>query len=267
MKRHLAACAAAALLLQLPAASAATGTVTHGNLTWTLLDLDPADGVAPSLRFLPPPAGPLDAARAYVSVFAGGALHEDNVVAAGDAALLAELDYRPAAYSSARVDGRANPATLALTLDTMATLEPNGASATVWLSGGALPFELSANTAVTFHSSVALRGERGDEPGISDVWLASGSLLVTLDGLAPAQSVFSDYVSVTLSPSPGDPVAVDTTRELTVDYSNRTASSMTGDVALQAIGTTAIAPVPEPGALPLALAGLAVLGWKARRRA
>jgi PEP-CTERM motif len=51
-----------------------------------------------------------------------------------------------------------------------------------------------------------------------------------------------------------------------VDYSNRTAASMTGDVALLAIGTTAIAPVPEPGMLPMALAGLAILGWRSRRR-
>jgi hypothetical protein len=267
MIRHFAACATAlSLQLLAGAAGAATGHITHGSLTWTLVDLDPADGIAPSLQFLPPPPGPLGAARAYVSAFAGGALHEDNAVAGGTDALQAQLDYRPAAYSSARVDSRADPATLALTLDTVATLEPNGASATAWLHGGALPFVLSANTGVTFHSEVLLRGERGTEPGIYDAWLASGTLTVTLDGLAPAQSVFSDYVSVTLSPSPGDPVAVDGTRVLTVDYSNRTAASMTGDVALQAIGTTAIAPVPEPGVLPMALAGLALVGWRLRRR-
>lgn len=264
MKRLIAACAALQLLAG--GASAATGHVTHGNLTWTLIDLDPTDGIAPSLQFLPPPAGPLGAARAYVSAFAGGALHEDTVVADDTDPLLAELDYRPAAYTHARVDGRADPATLSLSLDTNATLEPNGASATAWLHGGALPFVLSANTGVTFHSSVLLQGERGTEPGIYDAWLASGTLTVSFDGLAPAQSVFTDYVSVTLSPSPGDPVAVDFTRELTVDYSNRTASSMTGDVALLAIGTTAIAPVPEPGMLPMALAGLALMGWRLRRR-
>ncbi|WUR15179.1 PEP-CTERM sorting domain-containing protein [[Empedobacter] haloabium] len=268
MKRRSAACAAAALLLQSLAggAGAATGHVSHGNLTWTLVDLDPADGIAPSLRFLPPPAGPLGAARAYVSAFAAGVLHEDNVMATGSDPLLAELDYSPAAHTSARVDGRADPATLSLSLDTVATLEPNGASATAWLHGGTLPFVLSANTGVTFHSAVLLQGERGSEPGIYDAWLASGTLTVSLDGLAPGESVFTDYVAVTLSPSPGDPVAVDFTRELTVDYSNRTGASLTGDVALLAIGTTAIAPVPEPGMLPMALAGLALVGWTIRRR-
>ncbi|AVR96265.1 PEP-CTERM sorting domain-containing protein [Pseudoduganella armeniaca] len=264
MKRFLAACAALQLLAG--GAGAATGHITHDSLTWTLVDLDLADGIAPSLQFLPPPAGPLGAARAYVSAFAGGALHEDNVVAGGTDALLAELDYSPAAYTSVRVDGRADPATLSLSLDTVATLEPNGASATAWLHGGVLPFILSANTGVTFHSTVLLQGERGTEPGIYDAWLASGTLTVSLDGLAPGQSVFTDYVAVTLSPSPGDPVAVDFTRVLSVDYSNRTAASMTGDVALLAIGTTAIAPVPEPGGLPMALAGLALVGWRVRRR-
>lgn len=265
MKRTIAARAAASLLLGILAgvANAGTNHISQGGLTWTLVDLDLADGVAPSLQFLPPE---IDLARIYMSAFAGGTRYEHTALPHRGDPLVAELDYSPAARVAARIDGREDPATLVLSVDSMATLEPNGAGTTAWLSGGALPFVLSANTAVTFHSTVLLRGVRGDEPGIYDAWLASGTMTVTLDRPDPGQSVFTDYTTVALSPSPGDPLAIDTSRMLTVGYSNRTASSLAGDVTLTAVSLTTIAPVPEPGPLPLALAGLAVLGWAARRR-
>jgi len=271
---HISRRVTAALLLGCLAsagmADAAEGHVTHGRLSWTLIDLDTSDGIAPSLEFLPlpqSPTSPLGAARAYVWYVANGASDEANVPAADTFPLVASFNASPYAAVTGRIDGRTAPATELITLNTLATLGGgSGSQAFGWLQGDALQFVLSPNTEVRFQSAVRVQASIDVRWDVDEFYQATSSLLLDMDGTLPGGDV-TDFTTVTASPSPGDPYAIDVRRLLSVSFANRGPDSLSGDVAMRTVAVASSAqPVPEPATLPMTLAGLAVVGWAARRR-
>ena len=266
----LLAIAAVTLSTVLPQASAAEGHVTQQGLTWTLLDLDPADGIAPSLRFLPqlPPAEPGTGAIGLMNTVVDGEYHETFVYGVGTEPIVGSVDGSPLAAVAGRIDGRADPATHVLTLDLHANPGTNLSQTSAFgsMRSGPLPFILSANTAVTFQSTVHLAGQIDPDPRHIELTSVSATLSIALDALPPDTGWMGDAAFLFLGYQPGDPTSDELMRYLTVDYANRTAGDIAGSLELQAGAIGVASLVPEPGAVPLALAGLALLGLAARRR-
>lgn len=262
--------AVAALYTVLPTASAAEIHASQTSLTWTLLDLDPTDGIAPSLRFLPqlPPGEPGTGAVGLLNTFVDGVYREMVVPGAGTDPIVASLDSSPIAAVAGRIDGRADPATHVLTLDLQAAPGTGTGMTQAFgsMRSGPLPFILSANTAVTFQSIVHLAGQIDPDPSHIELATASATLGITLDGQPPDADWLGSAAFLFLGYHPDDPTSDELTRELTIDYANRTSGDIGGNIALEAGAIGVASLVPEPGALPLTLAGVAVLGWAARRR-
>jgi hypothetical protein len=269
MYSHRLACIAALIVCSLgsirTAIAAAEGYTTHDSFTWTLVDLDLTDGIAPALEFLPlPPSGtPYGPARASVSSYVNGISQQTGMMATGTAPLNVSFGTSPYSVIGGRIDGRDDPETLRITLDIRAQANSYQSVAFGWLESDNLEFVLSPNTEITFHS--VLRAHGGIDVGPAyDSFSTTGELHVYLYGIG---EVF-DRVVAGATPSPSDEPTFDVTRLLTVSYANHSTDSVSGNVMFSTVAEARAPalPVPEPGALPMAITGLAVVAWAARRR-
>lgn len=261
-----AALSAAAFLSAIPAtAPAAEAGASLGPITFILVDLDPADGIDPSMTFTGTSGSAVaPAATSYLAL--GDDVTETAVPTWTNPAPIEHAVERSTAQLSAMAQfsltGRASPtgAMLTAAAETQVLVAAPGLRAFSRIAGdtGETAFTLSANTAVLFSVpyDVSLSTEPPPgaaerlEAGAAEVWLR-----VTGLGDAYDEIRWLNHVP-------------DGTGFLEVAVENRGGFEQGGTFAYgTGLQLESITPVPEPGMLPMLGAGLALLAAAAGRRA
>ena len=252
----------------------ASASAEFGKIGFTLFDLDLSDGIAPSLGFKSDGAG---------ASFVAGSVQDYVDDAFPESQIHGLTAFDPVATSLATQHGRASA-----TVAGGSTLETSTAGATGWAARNAYfaassspiqlsLFTLTPMTLVRFDTELALTAETTiGTDGVLGVEYANSAASMSIQ-------VFSDdggeghYAFRQLSASftqvcdPGTGACVyegESKRSLTtfgLSFANQTSFEARGsfDMGLDVSGGTT---VPEPEAVMLMLAGLAVVGASARRR-
>lgn len=263
-------------------------TVTLGPLAVQLEDLDPLDGVAPSIVWLPGSAVSLAGMREYhglasivldgtsfisgTSSFGAATLSFDRVYSRGAASISGGDGVDPGSGTTLHANARALGAPAGGMTDVAAVAQtPN-------LLGWA-HFALSANTRVTFSGLASVYASVGGvyHPNFANTGGGATAQLSVVDHLITG-AVFDEdlvYVSLGTRAPPNDQEgdvpdfeAVSDARLLAVSFANATNDTMNGAfrATVEATGFSSITAVPEPGAVAMFGCGLAVLLAAARRR-
>ena len=278
MFRTLCIWVALATALALPASPSfaqAQGTASLGNLSFTLVDLDPNDGITPSLTW---PAWPYSSQNdpvgnggGVLELRSGGEYHWQQLYQPGPEPLELSLSPNPNIGASAALTQRETPETLEMTLAPYAMMQGGAEqNARIHFYSGMIPFTVSANTRVTFTLDVQASGSVSQQEGMLERFEAY-SLFYLIFGDS------SDFDSdlFTLSSGEGGAQEADYFHTLTITGENRSIGSMNGyakfygvSAALSMWDTSAIPPaIPEPATLPAYAAGLVVIAmWRRRRQ-
>ena len=255
-----------------------TGQVSHGNIGYTLFDLDPNDGIAPSLTFLPTPAaaedrtGNLSAQIAVQTPVAG--IGETRY--GGDLAPFSfALGVPGQAGFELSASGRGNAGAAQVGLAARARPPSEGATTFGhgWIQNDPIGFVLSPGTRVSFSSAGSYAAEiaGGDFDG---QFLSESRLLLFTSGadghLALAEH---DITGVDIRSRAGQGGAAQAGDfALGVDWYNWSAGQAEAYVGLNSYASihlqnaNPVPPVPEPGVLPMLAAGLAGLVLRSKRR-
>jgi len=259
MKPRVILAAAVAAVLAMPGAAraSATGQVTVDQFTYTLTDLDPNDGVTPSIVFLPAGSGSLWSGVSLGYNYnnaPGGA----NFPAVGTAPASGGLD-RPGMSLRGSVSGLGDPG--AISLSAFASVDQAGgasgdatADASAWL-GFILSPNTALNLAVADHFIASAVGYPNDS-----IDRLTAELTVRLRGQDGAfLGTFDDFVGVY-----GGEDGVDRVGQVVGTYANTGSASLSGTLQLDgnvwavAVGGP-VAPVPEPANIAMLAAGLPLL--------
>lgn len=272
MKSHtaLAAAMSAALLLASANASASGhGTVTLDHFSYTLTDLDPNDGIAPSITFLPMSGAPGDAAFVQLE-YAFGPSSEPVIKRSVGTEPISLEDTRSSTMAlGASASGLGSLATTSLSASLRADNDNYLGTLTSSAWSGTEAFVLSPHTELSLIATVHLDGAMAPN-AFSDFGLGAEirldptpNHLFTLEG---------DYGS---NASAG-PVSFDRIMHVVGAYANDNDTSLTGTLQLvvstradgfgyQGTGDGGIpSPVPEPAQAAMYAVGLGLL--LARRR-
>jgi len=277
MNKHVIALAAA-LAAATPALAASSATATLSNLQMTLIDLNPADGIAPSIAWsgnngsfvyvsgiavdaelsdyqsfgfgdpssFVPLSGSAQTALSQVSaaIQAAGSYSGTNLTATGSA-----LGARTAGQFSS-FDGTAYAPTGYFTLSpyTLVTFEGN-ATLTATTTVGMDAFGVESALARAYLSA----------NGLGAFGTGSQSTYDQLEGSA-AQSCDADFKCVGTTKTAAG--------HLAVTFVNLTNGNLSGTLSTVALvsGQSAVNAVPEPATYATLVAGLCLLGLVARRR-
>jgi hypothetical protein len=276
MQRHLlvtAGLALAASLATAPSWAAVSSSAQMGPLRLQLFDLDPSDGITPSLQFTnmgsntslytlattPTPyaydmqieigttpwqpgsiAALAGVAQASAAIEGSGSAADTRLWAAGGAG---NFD-SPYSFESARYSGSADAPLMGgvftLSANTFAVLSGVAAVA----ASGTATTVLEEYAAATVHIELAGLGGGGSGAQSAQDTLATG-------GYGSAQ-----------------PFSFSSSRLLSVSFLNLTTDDLSGTLSLTAnvSGYVYATPVPEPRSWALLLVGLTAVGWRARRR-
>jgi len=269
MQRQARATIAAAIVSLTAAvpAAASTATASMTDFHVELIDLDPSDGIAPSLTFQNLDGGLFIAAESgapgHVTTdthhggvpFGGGSSSSMN----GAASALASFVGDP------RVPGAGGQASASASTGVRGLY---GAS-TVQLGDGAMvvPFTLSADTRLVITADASASALSTFADPYADTW---ASVFLKLTDAAGTGSISTDGASAEqFAMIGGTPSAVTDSRQITISFENLTNGDL-GGLFFGSIDAYAAdlspAAVPEPGSLPLLAAGLGVLAWRLRRR-
>jgi hypothetical protein len=264
----LAAIAAAVVSLGAVPASASTATASMSDFHVELVDLDPNDGIAPSLTFQNVQGGPFIAAESGAPGNVLTDAHQGGLpFGAGSSA-----STRGAASALASFTGDPRAPGAGGTATASASTGAKGlyGAGTVQLGDGALyvPFTLSADTrlVITADASVSALSTFADPH--ADTW---ASVFLKLTDATGGGSVSTDSASAEqFAMIGGTPSASTDSRHITISFENLTGSDL-GGIFFGSIDAYAAdlppAAVPEPGGLPLLAAGVGLLAWRLRRRA
>lgn len=260
-------------IVHAPAALAGTtGQVVTGPLTFTLTDLDPNDGITPSLVFDPMPyivepwLGP---PRVTTSVWTDNDSVSERIEGGGTTLPLAsssELAGR--GWAQAEMGGREEAGTH--WMDVSAGVI--GASGSEWQQRhasatamtGIFYFEITPNTAVTFHLPVDLMASHQVVDGARISLDVHASLDLQIPGVP---GVWADsWLSRRNSRSN---FTLEQHDVVSITHDNTASATQWGLVIVQAGVTihsfTGVAPVPEPSGMAMLIAGLVVTGlWSFR---
>jgi hypothetical protein len=257
-----AAVAAAALFGACSAFAGSAAEVRFDVLTVTLVDLNPADGIVPTIGF----AG--GASRASAVLFQPFGVYDEDVGNGGsawgdvDVSVTLSLGHVEASLTGAGVDG--SGATVHVAGQAAEPGGPLGASvqyqAQVWApyqSAGA--FVLSPWTSVTFSVQANLSAIT-QSSGTSHDYAVAGAYLF-LNGTGDAATLECESLA-------GRQCSAGDVRQLSVSFANSAGTSVDGTFQAwaQAAGYSQAVGVPEPATPLLLLGGLGVLGSVARRR-
>lgn len=259
------------------ATSTASATVSLTNLTFTLIDLAPADGVAPSLQFLDPVGTPNTwDASLFVAAATPDAVifdsHQSPVLPSGVQSILApnQINLADDASQSAIVMTASSLLlTASMTMDaTTASTGLNryaeayiGPTANDW--GNVLRYRLGANTAVRVQGQYQLTAQTQTDESIA---YASASASLTLNATSSAaESSFSQNVYTSMLGFPA-------TQSGSIDFylGNRGSEIEDNFIYVNAFVNANLSgvttDVPEPTSVALMLAGLGVACAAARQR-
>lgn len=143
-------------------AQAASGNMTVGQLTYTLTDLDPSDGIPPSLEYKPmymPPPGEYNLANLTAYRYDGGNYPRVRLYPTGTDDLVGAFEDEGKLGWSGTMSGRESPATHMIELEVYAASDGSiSRSAFVQILSGNFPFTLSPKTAVTFSLEFTTNG-------------------------------------------------------------------------------------------------------------
>lgn len=257
--------AAVALLgYSMAAHASSSGMITVGKFSYTLVDLHPNDGIAPSLQFLQEYGGWSSASVAgyYDSAHGWDFIHDGS---AGTNTLgVSHTDPVNGIEIKSYVGHRQQPDTHFLQLvartpqdGTWGYLEGNASS-------GNLNFVLSPGTAVTFSVPIRTSVTITEAPGAEQLFatLTWVTLWLGDDPNFSHNQAFREPTDGTL----------ELLHTVSPSYANTSDQAITGAISMQTFiwaSSSGIVPVPEPNAAFTLLAGLCALGlrrqWACRR--
>jgi hypothetical protein len=257
------------------------GSSTLRGMHYTLYDLDPNDGVTPSLTFDPTPYAramwsSVSAEWVKNGVYGGGTREEGWPDSAGNAlSLVTEGDaYR----SSVDLNGRADVATLSLAgsneLHMDKTLTRRAYSS---VQGDPYSFTLSANTRVVFGGELVTSASIQGQKGLEQWYNVNGQIYLWLYEAFPNNPpTLHDYYGGAngyhpLFTAEDETVQLNETSALELEFSNTTNTSLVGGMRFYMETNTggqptAIPVVPEPQSYLMFAAGLGLFGLLTRRR-
>ncbi len=260
----MAAIVAALLSAVATPALASTAEAGLADFQIRLVDLDPADGILPSVVFQELEGG------AFVAAETGT---PPGVVTD---ALFAGLVFGPAVATSAQgtaaayaaLSGDAFGAGASATASASAKRAGDSGASTVQLGDGGIvvPFTLSAHTRLVITADASASAMSTFDDLHADTW-ASVFLKLT-DGTGQGDAV-SDGVSAEQASTLGAPPSATTdAHRIEISFENLAAGAADGLFfgSIDAYSADP-APVPEPAGFATALAALGALAWRLRRRA
>lgn len=270
MKKLAAGAAMALLALGSNGAHAtSTSSATLNGFTVTLVDLDPGDGIAPSIAW---PAtdlfGSLVRARADDSA---GIFHQSEVVSPQPFAPGSLSQSTDVAQASASIAGSL-PTGLSF-LAQGSSLGSNadyGAVAEVGRDILGLSFTLSPHTQVVFSGSIDLFAQTTRSVAQGPLEFANATAVVTVFGSGGlAGSSFARSLSALCTQVQSTCVGQTLSQSaipLSLTYTNVGASGAAGSLYVSLrIGGDSLPPVPEPATALMMLAGVAMLGARCRK--
>jgi hypothetical protein len=288
----LAIAATASLLAHTPVKAAASSSATLVDFTITLYDLDPLDGITPSITFggmsysvaYPTNSSPSEYALDYAygigpfgSAVVSAATSQSTAFASSTGIIPATIAGNVTVVGSLYANGSANGTTGTLGTD----LSRFNAGSSWNYDGNS--FSLSARTAALFSASATISASV--TTAYSSTWpynreSASAYALINVVGPGSSghgsQSTF-DQLQVDMTNADNYdssaglylvPPPVDRTVNLGGSFINGTGKDLSGyfDVRVAAYGDSYATSVPEPETYAMLLAGLGVLGFIGKRR-
>ena len=266
--------AAAAAFASPPAAAIAQAQAELLNLRFTLVDLDPGDGIAPSFEFVADPEAPnRQRTELTVDVLNSGLGTADNAIQA-DFSFIAALTLTRAVAGNTALS-ESGPDRLNVEVTSTARGRASGfasAESNVFFSGD-FGLRLSPHTAITISADANLSASDAGAPGALDhaFEFAQAEAFLRVRAADPGDGSGPQEDLALLNVATVDDANADSDllpgQTLSVSFQNLSAGDLYGYLSARATATAwGASPIPEPATLGLAAAGLAVVAALARRR-
>jgi hypothetical protein len=268
-------------LVSTPATAATSSSASIGPLTVQFFDLDPTDGVTPTIVFGLSSYGVNNHVGAFASqsntafIDSKGALGAEPwapaVVTAGAGVTHATASIDGAdtfAGTSLSASGSATDFTSAILGDT--AQYSGNASAPYSQYATSTNFTLSAHSIVVISANASVAAAvTGHVNGEAEFARAEAYIIIggVAGGGGGTQSS-SDALRAGYGANLGAPFSETSNRLISVSFVNNTGGDLSGNLSIlaSAFGTTYATPVPEPQSFWLTLAGLFAVEWARRRR-